>query len=318
MKIFLPVVIILFLAMTGGVIKADEYRIGPEDILSITFWQQPDLNTTITVRQDGKVSVPVIGEIVVAGKTTAELASDIVDKMSFYNPNISQSTVVVTQFNSRRVYLTGQVTTPGRLTFEVFPNVWEAIQQAGGPTETADLSRVKVISGETGKYEIVNVEKFLKEGDLTGIPLLFNNDNVDVPRYALTTNEGIIPRDFEGRKVFFIYGAVGDPGVMNLEEGMDVLDGIILAGGPITEANLKNVRIISKGEPYSQVTEVNVLEYSKNGYPARIPLKPEDTIVVPSGGSLWHSVLATIGDVLPIAATTSSIVIAISVYNSRD
>ena len=318
MRISGIVTALLFLLLYAAKLNAaEEYRIGSKDILSITFWQQPDLNTVVAVRHDGIISVPVIGEVSATGLTTAELASAIVDKMSFYNPNISQATVVVTQFNSRIAYVTGQVTNPATLTFEVFPNVWQAIQQAGGPTEAADLSRVKIIRGGTGKIETVDVERYLREGDLTGMPVLTNGDNVDVPRYALTSEEGIISRDFAGRKVFFIYGAVARPGIMNLDENMDVLDAIVLAGGPLPDAKLSKVRVISKADPYSQVAKIDMEKYSRNGYPARIPLKPEDTILVPRGTSFWGSILSVAGDVLPIIAATSSTIIAISAYNSR-
>ena len=308
-------IVLLSVALTGGV-AAEEYRIGAKDILTVTFWQQPDLSSTVTVRQDGKISLSVIGDIEVIGMTTAQLASEIVEKMSFYNPNISQATVVVTQYNSRGVYITGQIINPGRLTFEVFPNVWEAIQQAGGPTEDADLSRAKIIRGATGERENVDIEMYLRQGDLSGIPLLANNDNVDVPRFALISG-GAITRDLAGRKVFFIYGAVARPGVMNLDEGLDVLDAIILAGGPLPDAKLSDVRLISKADPYSQVTKIDIEKYSKEGYPARISIKPEDTIVVPRGTNTWGTILAVTRDLLPIIATTSATILAISAYNSR-
>lgn len=309
--------LIFLIVVLSNTCQGGEYRIGPKDILSISFWQQPDLNTVVAVRQGGLVSIPVIGEIEAADKTTAELASDIVQRMSFYNPKISQATVVVTEYNSRVVYVTGQVLSPGRLSFEVFPNVWEAIQQAGGPTEEADLSRVKIVHGKTGKIETVNIEAYLKEGNLSELPVLSYDDNVDVPRYALAAG-GRLAGAIEGRKVYFIYGAVNNPGVMNLEEGIDILDAIVLAGGPTTDARLSEVRVISKANPYSQVTRVDIDKYSKDGYPARIPIKPEDTIVIPRGASTWGAVMSVIGDVLPIVAATSSTIIAISAYRDRN
>ncbi|MBD3170669.1 MAG: hypothetical protein GF307_14390 [candidate division Zixibacteria bacterium] len=311
-------IVIALIALNIPQAGAEDYTVGAGDVLTLNFWQQPDLNTVVTVRQDGKIAVPVIGELTVEGMTTSEIADEVVDKMTFYNPNISQATVVVTEFNSRTVYVTGQVNNPGELNFEVFPNVWEAIQRAGGATEEADLSRVRLIRGDTGKIRTLDIEKYLREGDLTGIPKLSKNDNVDIPRYALTGGEGVIPRDFEGRKVFFVYGAVARPGVMNLDQGLDVLDAIVLAGGPTEGAKLSKVRVISKANPYSQVATVNLDQYSKQGLPARIPLKPEDTIVVPRGQGVWGSVYGVIREVLPIIATTSATILAIAAYNNRD
>ncbi|PJA28867.1 MAG: hypothetical protein CO189_03875 [candidate division Zixibacteria bacterium CG_4_9_14_3_um_filter_46_8] len=298
-------------------VRAQDYQIGSDDVLVISFWQQPDLNNTVTVRQDGKITMPIIGEIIASGLTASQLASRIVEKMSFYSPNISQATVVVSGFNSRRVFVTGQVTSPGRLSFEVFPNLWEAIKQAGGPTEAADLSRVRIIRGDSGKIENIDLDNYLQKGNSSGIPLLSNNDNVDVPRYALSTEERIIPHDFEGRKVCFIYGAVARPGPLNLDSGMDVLEAIVLAGGPLPDAKLSNVRIIRKVNEFGEVTKVNIDRYSKYGQPPRIQLKSEDTVVVPRGRSFWGGFVSTMRDVLPIVVATSSTIIAISAYNDR-
>jgi protein involved in polysaccharide export with SLBB domain len=310
-------IICLFLCITFTAGFCEEYKVGAEDVLTITFWQQSDLNTTATVRQDGKIALPVIGEIVVAGLTTEEISRNIVDKMSYYNPNISQATVVVSQYNSRRVYVTGQVNSPQRLSFEVFGNVWEAIQMAGGPTEFGDLSRVQIVRADNGEIQTVNLEKLLKDGNLSAIPTLRKNDYVEVPRIPGVTEEGFIPGTFEGRNMVFVYGGVARPGFLSLDEGMDVLDAIVLSGGPTPDAKLDEVRIISKDEIYSQVIKVDLDKYSKKGYPSRILLKPEDTIYIPQGTSLWGKLLTPLRDVLPLVTAVTSTVVAISVYNIR-
>jgi polysaccharide export outer membrane protein len=85
--------------------SADEYIIGPEDVLQISFWQEPTLDQTVMVRQDGKITLSIIGEITAAGLTSKELAGKIVKDVSLYNKKISQATVTVIGFLSRQVYV---------------------------------------------------------------------------------------------------------------------------------------------------------------------------------------------------------------------
>jgi protein involved in polysaccharide export with SLBB domain len=93
---------------------AEEYRIGPEDMLQIKFWQDPVLNTTVRVTQDGKVSLDIVGEIEAAGKTIQDLQTEIVRRMSRLNNRISQCVVQVTEYNYQHVFVYGQVNSPGK------------------------------------------------------------------------------------------------------------------------------------------------------------------------------------------------------------
>ncbi len=305
----------LFILLLSPVVFAQDYEIGAGDVLEVTFWQQPELNTTVTVRQDGKISLPVVGELNAEGLTSTELSSSIVENISYYNPNISQANVVVREFNSRRVYITGQVVEPGRYAFEALPNLWDAIKEAGGPTEAADLSRVRIVRGQTGEIETVDLERYFNQGNYHEIPGVSSNDNIDVPRHALSTEEGIIPRDFEGRRICYVYGAVSEPGVFNLDKGMDALDAIVLAGGPLPEANMSSVKVIRQFDSYSQITDIDIKKYSEKGHPPRLLLKPEDTVMVPRRSSFWHSFLSTFGDFMPVIIATTSTIIAVDAIN---
>ncbi len=316
-KTMLTVVVIIAIIIPA-LSKAYEYEIGPEDVLEISFWQQPDLNVSVTVRQDGNISVPVVGEITAAGLTTKKLAANIVEKMVYYNPNINQATVVVNEFNSHKVYITGQVANPGRLTFERFPNMWDAIKEAGGPTEEADLSRVRFIRGKSGKMEIINLREILENGEINKIPILANNDNVDIPRFPLSVGNEGISYDYGVDGLFFVYGAVNSPGALGFSEGLDVLDGIVLAGGPSEDAKLSDVRLIRKIGDYGEITKLNLDKYTSVGRPKRIPLKPGDTIVIPEKKSFWGSFLSTVRDVIPAAAAATTTIIAILIYNNRN
>ena len=98
--------ILLFLIMSNVHINAQEYIIGPDDVLNITFWQQSELNTTVRVTKNGTINMPVIGTITASGMTPTALANKIVDKISIFNRNISQASVVVTTYGSKSIYVT--------------------------------------------------------------------------------------------------------------------------------------------------------------------------------------------------------------------
>jgi polysaccharide export outer membrane protein len=291
-----------------------EYKIGTEDVLKVTFWQQPELNTVVKVTKEGKITLPVIGDVQASGLSTDELSRTILEKISFFNRNISQATITVLEYNSQKVFIQGQVLNPGKYTFEVIPDVWDLIREAGGPTESADLSRIEVIRGsgsEAGKSEVINLKRWQEKGELDKLPALKPGDVVDVPRLPLGIQaDKISGPAYAGKNVFYVYGEVARPGMFPLETSIDVLEGLVLAGGPTPSANLKKVTVVVKSSGYSQVYTLNMQQYTRQGTPRRFILHPEDTIIV--GGrkgsaltAIWHGVR----DVIPFAGAIASIVL---------
>jgi len=293
--------------------KEEPYIIGNSDRLSISFWQKPDLNKDVKVNENGTITLPVIGDIKAAGLTTAELARKIVEQMSFYNTPVSQATVVVTEFNSRSVVVTGKVVTPKTLAYERIPDVWKVILDAGGPTDDADLSRVTIVRKENEKTQVIDVDlyKIIKEGDLSKAPSLRPGDLVNVPGSSFGTAMQLPsePRA-ELKNIYFVYGAVTNQGPRNLEPGIDVLEGITLAGGTTAEADLKNVRLVMKDAVFSSVVKLNLEQYYKNGNPPRLTLHPEDTIVVPAkGGGAFMKVVNSLGTIAPTLGAMGTFVL---------
>jgi len=307
MKTYKIALVLAILAVASGMAQNEEpYVIGVDDVLTITFWQEPDLNSDVRVRNDGMITLPVVGDIKAAGLTTSQLSQNIVNQISFYNPGISQATVVVTEYNSKVVVISGAVNVPGEYHFEEIPNILDVIRKAGGVLPEADLSNVTVIRQGDDKADIINVDvlKYIKDGDLSKMPRLEAKDMINVPLspYGATTGS-IATQTFKGRSIYFIYGAVGEPGVKNLAEDIELADAIAAAGGITAEADLKNVRVITKDIRYSTVLKFNHKEYNETGRPYRYALKPEDTIYIPyhSGSSF----LAGIPELLiPAIATT--------------
>jgi polysaccharide export outer membrane protein len=319
LRLSLIACLVILINWTGhpalGQDNSDEsYRIGPQDILSVTFWQQPDLNTpSVRVGENGMITLPVIGEIKAEGLTTSELSRAIVQQMAFYQTPISQATVVVTEFQSKRVVVTGQVLVPSTRYYERIPDLWRIILDSGGPAELADLSQVTIVrKGEEGS-EIISVDLYelIKKGDLSQAPEILSGDLINVPTSAFGAAVQLGERvKFEGRNIYYVLGSVADPGVRTLDVGIDVLDAITIAGGFTSDADLKNVRVIMKGPRYSNVVKINLKDYIDSGSPPRLILQPEDTIVVPARetGTLG-GVLGTAARIVPLLTALGTLIL---------
>lgn len=130
--------------------SAEEYRIGPQDLVRIDVWKEPDISRTIPVRPDGKISLPLMNDVQAAGLTAMELAGSIREGLSKYITS-PQVTVTVTEINSRRVYVTGEVMRPGAQ--PLLPNMTalQALTSAGGFTQFAKTKSIYILRIEDGK-----------------------------------------------------------------------------------------------------------------------------------------------------------------------
>lgn len=284
------------------------YKVGIEDVIEVRFWQDPGLNATVRVRNDGRIALDIIGEIQAAGLTESELQDEIVRLISRINPQVSQATVRVTEYNSQRVFIFGEVRTPGKYTFERIPDLWTLINEAGGTTEIGDLTRVRIIRGgtEQGKVEEVDVAALLSSGKTADLPKIRAGDTIELLRTFGGVERPRVSQDAGLKQLYYIIGEVNTPGAHTLEPNIDLLDAIALAGGPTSGADLKNVRVLSKDGTYAQVVTVDVQRYSKSGEPARYFIRPEDTIVLePRSGGFLGIGRAT--DILALASGVASI-----------
>lgn len=127
-----------------------EYRIGPQDLVRIDVWKEPDISRTIPVRPDGKISLPLMNDVQAAGLTAMELAASIREGLTKYITS-PQVTVTVTEINSRRVYVTGEVMRPGAQ--PLLPNMTalQALTSSGGFTQFAKPKNIYILRTEDGK-----------------------------------------------------------------------------------------------------------------------------------------------------------------------
>jgi polysaccharide export outer membrane protein len=145
------------------------YVIGPEDILTVVFWREKDMSSDVSVRPDGKITLPLLNEIEATGRTPEQLRAAITEAASRYieDPTVS---VVVKQINSRKVFITGQVPKPGPYILNTPMTVLQLIAMAGGVNEFAKAKNILITREEQGRpvairfnYKDVTKGKNLKQ-----------------------------------------------------------------------------------------------------------------------------------------------------------
>jgi len=161
---------------------SDQYVIGAEDVLYIHVWREDALSRTVPVRMDGNISLPIIQEIKAAGLTPLQLKEVLTKKLKEFiqTPNVS---VTVTEANSFKVYVSGQVRTPGVYRLRSETTILEIIPMAGGFTDWANKKKILIIRKENGKEKriTVNYKKVIKGDDPGSNIILKAGDNIIVP-----------------------------------------------------------------------------------------------------------------------------------------
>jgi polysaccharide export outer membrane protein len=163
------------------------YHIGVDDQLQITVWHNPDLSVSVPVRPDGKITVPLIGDVVAGGKTPEEVAAEVKDKLQAYvrDPQVA---VILTELRSHeylsRVRVTGAVRTPVSLPYRQGMTVLDAVLAAGGTTEFAAPDRTELYrkDGETTQSYAVRLDNILQQGELATNYPVQPGDVITVPQ----------------------------------------------------------------------------------------------------------------------------------------
>ncbi len=132
-------------------VAGPDYVIGADDALHISVWKEPDLTNTLPVRPDGKVSMPLLNDVQAAGLTPMQLADSLTEKLKKYlaDPRV---TVVVTQMNSQRIYILGEVLHSGAIPLLPNMTVLQALATAGF-TQFANTKNIYVLRTQNGKQQ---------------------------------------------------------------------------------------------------------------------------------------------------------------------
>ncbi|MGA8493257.1 MAG: polysaccharide biosynthesis/export family protein [Terriglobales bacterium] len=157
------------------------YLIGADDVLLVSVWKEPDLTITLPVRPDGDISMPLLNDVPAAGLSPTQLAASITEKLKKFvaDPRV---TVIVTQINSQKVYVTGEVLHTGAI--QLLPNmtVLQALADAGF-TQFANTKGIYVLRMESGRQQKipVNYKRLVKGQAIDQNIILKPGDTIVVP-----------------------------------------------------------------------------------------------------------------------------------------
>jgi polysaccharide export outer membrane protein len=288
------------------------YKIGVGDLLKIEVVGRPDLSGQMTVGIDGRVTLPVVGAVKAADRTIAELSSDLSRRISLVQRVAPEVIVSVLEYRSRKVFVLGSVLIPGTYSIgSTAMSVWDAIAEAGGPTEDANLTAVEVIPGDTSPnhaLRVVDIAAAIREGKLDEMEPVKPGDTVRVPRGGAAMG-GV-------GNVVYIFGAVNAQGPHPIDPGMGLVQALIRST-PTPDANFSKIEIVRNAGPRIMRMEIDLKQYlghaSLTGNPE---LQPGDTIFVPRqgrgiAGVGWLGLLGVMGTVL-------GLIVAIEALNNNN
>ncbi|TNE38106.1 MAG: sugar ABC transporter substrate-binding protein [Alphaproteobacteria bacterium] len=163
----------------------DDYKIGPGDTLQVFVWRNQDLSTTVPVRPDGRISIPLIEDILAAGKSPTQLATEMEETLKTYIQD-PQVTIIVTGFTgsfSQQIRIVGQATRPQALPYRKGMTVLDAMIEVGGLTDYADGNRAVIIRkmGEEEQVYRVRLADLLRSGDVGANVDLHPGDVLIIP-----------------------------------------------------------------------------------------------------------------------------------------
>lgn len=165
-----------------------EYMIGPEDILDITVWKNADLSKTVQVRPDGRISLPLIGDMVAVGRTSVQLTHEIGNRLKQYmeNPTVS---IVVKEANSYAIFVLGEVMKPGRYPLKSRTTLLQGITLASGFTPVASRNQIVVFRFAKDGEPLTKIKAsyddiVLRDGSRQNIELM-PGDTIVVPSESM-------------------------------------------------------------------------------------------------------------------------------------
>ena len=302
------ILVVVFSASLPFHVTAQQpYILAAEDVLEVVVFGNADVSRTVTIRPDGAISLPLIGEVAAAGLTPEQLRRQLTQLFASYlrNPQVA---VIVREFHKVRVSVLGEVSKPGVYELAQGATVLDALATAGGLAPDAGLGEARLIRGQDSPV-IIDLERLLLRGELAlNLPL--------APGDAL-----VIPEDPTGR--VYVLGEVSRPGIFPLRGSLTALQALTLAGGPTRRAMLNRAHVIRRGSQPTQLTAevtlatVVVAKQSTAG----IQLIPVDLLKVIREGDVARDVALRRGDVLyvpenPIALENIALLLGVAVNAS--
>ncbi len=269
-------------------------------ILNILVKGDELLSRQVKVQSDGTIDYPLYQDAPVSGMTTSELQEILTIKLVNYS---DAPFVLVTVLNEmpQSITVLGQVTKPGVLKVDAGTNLQEILLLAGGTTNYANLEKIKIVQKDQLDEDasFYNFQEFLTSGNLALLPKIQEGDKIIVLAKSQRTQIKVL-------------GAVKSPGYFSPPDTTNLFDVLYLAGGPVEDANLSKVRIISSEDGGKADNLIDLKDYIDTGKMKDIPkVYPGDVVVVYRKTFTWSKSLSIVRDV----ATLVTAFIIISNFN---
>jgi len=262
------VVLCFVLMVLPGTALAGDYIIGEGDGLDVFVWGIKELNVSVKVRPDGKITIPGIGDVKASGVTPHELQKHLVVKLKelVKTPNV---TVTVREITNSKVYIFGG---------GVKSSVYDLYRRTTllqllctlGEVKYADLQRAYLL--RNGKKVKENFENLFAGGVISEDVALETNDSIYIPQVA------------QADKNIYVLGAVNNPKYIEYREGMTVMEAVLEAGGFTKFASKNNTEILRKEGSQEVLITVKAKDLLNNGdLTQNVKLKPSDYVIVKEG-----------------------------------
>jgi polysaccharide biosynthesis/export protein len=275
--------LLVFALFLAGPARAQDDKAAPsvlsaEDVVRVEVVGRSDLSSQVRVDAKGLLTLPLVGSVQAAGRTPSELSADLSRRYSLIDRTITRVVVSVAEYRSQKIFVLGSVLLPGAYTFPTAPTPWEAIAEAGGPTEDADLATVEILPAEQmgqAVGQIVDVAAAIRDGRLDRLERLRPGDTVRVPRGGPSVSAGA-PGD-----LIYVFGAVASQSAHPSGQAPDLVTALLRSGGATADADLKKVAIVRVAGPGIMRLHANLNDYMYKALPSGNPaLEPGDKIYV--------------------------------------
>ncbi|WP_261885911.1 SLBB domain-containing protein [Vibrio pomeroyi] len=261
---------------------SDAVQVG--DLIQVNVPGESSLNTGFQVDKRGRITLPEVGTVFVAGYDTEQLNKVVLEALSTAYKDLSNASVYVKE-QQIIIYVQGYVQQPGEYTLALGSSIQMALYAAGGLRPGAQLDKLILKRGADKKE--FNYKRFLDSGDEANLPTLQSLDSLFVPASPLVGN---IEQEFDAAKLansgdsadsrnaIKVFGEVNAPGSFTYKENTDLVDVLMRSGGVTRYASVEQIRVISNNTP----TLFNLKRYLDSGDESLLPtLQPGSTIFVP-------------------------------------
>jgi protein involved in polysaccharide export with SLBB domain len=282
--------LIMMLAQPGLALAQGEAavqrRLVPGDEIALTVPGRQELDGELTLDAAGRVTIDPVGEVSLSGLTLEEATLVLRRNLRLFYPDIDNIDLQLRSASEVTLYAIGAFRAPGHYEFSALPSLWELVRAAGGPADDANLRISRVVRQESGSTTVFTLDL---SGLLTNAELpvfeLRSGDTLAIPGATATDEGGSTVPGLDGVQVF---GGVGTPAVVPIDEPTLLMDILMRAGSPSDAADLTEVWWVHQTGGGYVSNEINVRSFLEDGDPEGNPLiHPGDTVEVRISEPSW-------------------------------